>query len=200
MRENGGNKMDDKKNLANPAALGLFGLSVIALVAATELLEWAEPDSALMQLQPWIFCIGGLALLIAALLEFRRGDVFAATFFGAFGLFWFALGNPWWDFIIGWEQIGFVILGYFIFFVYMTFAAATLDMVKFMVLFFSMLMFAGLVLNVFFDATLKFAGLGALLLAIMGFYASATILLKSMAEIDVLPTGKPILKFKKIEL
>jgi len=184
---------NENMKLANPAALGLFGLSIVALVAASEGLGWVEADVALM---PWIFFIGGLALIIAAVLEFKRGDIFAATFFGAFGLFWFAYGNPWWEVLAGWEQLRFVIVGYFIFSLYMLVAAATIDKVKFLVLFFSVFMFLGLIAYGFWDVTIKFAGLAALLLAISGFYASAAVLLKTMVGFDVLPVGEPLLKLK----
>jgi succinate-acetate transporter protein len=176
--------------------LGLFGLGIVALVAASVSLGWVSTDPALM---PWIFVIGGLALVIVALLEFKSGDIFAATFFGAFGLFWFAYGNPWWDVSVGWEQLKFIIVGYFIFSLYMMYAAATLDKVKFFVLFFMMLMFLGLILSVFADVTMKFAGLAELLLAVSALYASAAILLKTMAGFDVLPVGKPFLEFKELQ-
>jgi succinate-acetate transporter protein len=197
MRENGGNKMgeNEKVRLANPAALGLFSLSVVALVVASEHLGLVDMDPTLM---PWIFFIGGLALIITAMLEFMRGDIFAATFFGAFGLFWFAYGNPWWEISAGWEQLKIIMVGYLIFGLFMTYAAATIDKVKFFVLVFTVLMFAGLITNVFLDVTIKFAGLAELLLAITGFYASAAILLKTMAGFDVLPVGKPILQFKQL--
>lgn len=183
-----------KMKMANPAALGLFGLGIVALVAASESLGWVAMDA----LMPWIFVIGGLALIIAALLEFKSGDIFAATFFGAFGLFWFAYGNPWWD-PVGWEQLKFIIVGYFIFSLYMMCAAATLDKVKFFVLFFMMLMFLGLIASVFANVTWKFAGLAELLLAVSAFYASAAILLKTMAGFDVLPVGKPFLELKQLQ-
>ncbi len=184
---------NEKTKLANPAALGLFGLGIVALVAASESLGWVDMDPALM---PWIFFIGGLALIIAALLEFKSGDIFAATFFGAFGLFWFAYG---WDASVGWEQLKFIIVGYFIFSLYMMCAAATIDKVKFFVLFFVMLMFLGLIVSVFANVTIKFAGLAELLLAVSAFYASAAILLKTMAGFDVLPNGKPFLEFKQLQ-
>ena len=187
--------MGENVKLANPAALGLFGLGIVALIAASENLGWVDMDPALM---PWIFFIGGLALIIAALLEYKCGDIFAATFFGAFGLFWFAYGNPWWDVTAGWEQLKFIIVGYLIFSLYMMYAAATIDKVKFFVLFFMMLMFLGLALSVFADVTIKFAGLAELLLALSAFYASAAILLKTMAGFDVLPAGKPFLQLKEI--
>jgi succinate-acetate transporter protein len=188
---------NEKSCLANPAALGLFGLSVAALAAAAEKLELVEVNSNLM---PWVFFLGGLALIIAAIYEFRAGDTFAATFFGAFGLFWFAYGNPWWEVTAGWEGLEFVILGYFIFSIYMTYAAATMNMVKFAVLFFAMLTFAGLLMAAYWDYTLKFAGVAELFLAISGFYASAAILLKTLAGFDVLPVGKPLFQFKEIKL
>ena len=190
---------NEKVSLANPAALGLFGLSVIAMALAAEMFGWADADP-IMALQPWVFFIGGLALIIAALFEFKLGDVFAGTFFGAFGLFWFAIGQPWWEVTIGWEQLGFIIIAYFIFFAYMTFAAASKDMVKLLVLVFSMLTFAGLAVLVFFDTAPELVGLTAILLAAVSFYASAAVLLRAMAGFDVLPVGKPLLTFKKIEL
>ncbi|MCK4265719.1 MAG: acetate uptake transporter [Thermoplasmata archaeon] len=193
----GENFKEMKMHWGNPAALGLFGLSISALAAASDKLGLAVMEPSLM---PWVFFLGGLALIIAAIFELKCGDTFAATFFGAFGVFWLAYGNPWWEVSAGWEDLGIIIIGYLIFSLYMMYAAATIDKVKFFVLFFAALMFAGLVANVYWGATLKFAGIAELFLAMTGFYASAAILMKSMAGFDVLPVGKPLLEFKEIKL
>ena len=60
MRENGGNKMTEDGNgkkmcIAEPAALGLFGLGLVTLVASTGKLGWTEGTMGML---PWVFFFG----------------------------------------------------------------------------------------------------------------------------------------------
>ncbi len=74
--------------LANPAALGLggFGLSTILLqLHNLGLIEGTMPIV-------YGFFWGGMAQIMAALIDARRGDTFGLTAFGSYGLFWIGLG------------------------------------------------------------------------------------------------------------
>ena len=74
--------------LANPAPLGLlgFGLTTILLNIANAGLF---PVSAMI-LSMGIF-YGGLAQIIAGIMEFKKGNTFGTTAFTSYGLFWISL-------------------------------------------------------------------------------------------------------------
>lgn len=202
MRDIGGNKMGEnvtetKLRVANPAALGLMGLGVVTLVACSQKLGLTEGYEGLL---PWVFFLGAFAQIIASGIEFKRDNVFCATAFGAYGLFWFAIGMTWYNGTPNIEQMGFAILGYLIFNTYMMYGAAALNKGLFAVFLFIELLLATLLLNIYFDITPVFAGLSELGVALSSFYVSAAVLLESVAGFEVLPLGKPLLTLKKIEL
>lgn len=193
-----------KMPVANPAALGLFGLALATLVASSLKLGLTEEVSRGVGLIPWLFFLGGFAQMIAAFSEFKRGNSFTATAFAGYGLFWFGMGMTLYlqpamnDDVL--KQLGFVYIGYLIFSIYMMYAAASVNKAIFLVFFAIVLLFVALILNTFFDVTAKFAGIAELAVSIFGFYASAAIILKDVAGFEVLPMGKPIVTIKKISL
>ena len=80
--------MTDDIKLANPAVLGLtcFGLTTMLL---------SLHNAGAFKLDPAIFglglFVGGLAQVIAGIMEFRKGNTFAMTAFLAYGTFWIAV-------------------------------------------------------------------------------------------------------------
>ncbi len=91
--------MDDK--LANPAPLGLMGFGMTTVLLNLHNAGLWGLDS--MVLAMGIF-YGGIAQVIAGVLEFRKGNTFGTTAFTSYGLFWltlvFLLIAPkmgWWD-------------------------------------------------------------------------------------------------------
>jgi hypothetical protein len=87
--------------LANPGPLGLaaFGVTTIVLSALNAGLVPAE---AIAVVVPLAFAYGGLAQLIAGVLEFRTGNTFGMVAFSSYGAFWlwfaalqWTLGNGW---------------------------------------------------------------------------------------------------------
>jgi uncharacterized protein len=87
--------------LANPGPLGLaaFGLTTIVLsVFNAGLIS----HDAIAVVVPLAFAYGGLAQLLAGLLEFRTGNTFGMVAFTSYGAFWlwfatlqWTLGNGW---------------------------------------------------------------------------------------------------------
>ena len=74
--------------LANPAPLGLlgFGLTTVLLNLAN---AGAFPlDSMILAMG---IAYGGLAQVIAGIMEFRRGNTFGTVAFTSYGLFWWSL-------------------------------------------------------------------------------------------------------------
>ncbi|HEY0307587.1 MAG TPA: acetate uptake transporter [Acidobacteriaceae bacterium] len=87
--------------LANPGPLGLaaFGLTTIVLSAINAGLL---PHEAIAVVVPLAFAYGGLAQILAGVLEFRTGNTFGLVAFVSYGTFWWwfallqwTLGNGW---------------------------------------------------------------------------------------------------------
>ena len=83
------NQTSVKIIIADPSALGLFGLAMVTLVASSQKLGLTEGTALIL---PWAFFLGGLAQLIASFMDSKHNNVFGTTAFGAFGLFWFGVG------------------------------------------------------------------------------------------------------------
>ncbi len=82
--------------LANPAPLGLagFGLTTVVLSAVNAGLL---PHEAVAAIVPLAFAYGGVAQIIAGILEFRTGNTFGMVAFTSYGLFW------WWFALLQWS-------------------------------------------------------------------------------------------------
>jgi hypothetical protein len=80
---------------ANPGPLGLagFGLTTVVLSAINAGLL---PHEAVPVVVPLAFAYGGVAQLIAGVLEFRVGNTFGMVAFTSYGLFW------WWFALLQW--------------------------------------------------------------------------------------------------
>jgi succinate-acetate transporter protein len=81
--------------LANPGPLGLFafGLTTVVLSAVNGGLI---PHEAVAAVVPLAFAYGGLAQLIAGILEFRTGNTFGMVAFVSYAMFW------WWFALLQW--------------------------------------------------------------------------------------------------
>ncbi len=98
-----------KDNLANPAPLGLMGFGMTTVLLNIHNAGFFGND--IMILAMGIF-YGGLAQIIAGIMEFRKGNTFGTTAFTSFGLFWMSLvfillgaRYEWFDFsavFLGW--------------------------------------------------------------------------------------------------
>jgi succinate-acetate transporter protein len=73
---------------ANPAPLGLMGFGLTTILLNIHNAGFTELDSMILAMG--IF-YGGLAQVIAGLLDFRKGNEFGATAFCSYGLFWLSL-------------------------------------------------------------------------------------------------------------
>ena len=66
--------------VADPSALGLFGLAMVTLVASSQKLGFTTGLSFIV---PWALFLGALAQLMACAYDFKHGNTFGATAFGA---------------------------------------------------------------------------------------------------------------------
>src|SRR5664280_1518793 len=80
---------------ANPGPLGLagFGLTTVVLSAIN---AGMLPHEAVPIVVPLAFAYGGLAQLVAGVLEFKAGNTFGMVAFCSYGMFW------WWFALLQW--------------------------------------------------------------------------------------------------
>ena len=130
-----------KITTADPTALGLFSLAIVALVESTDELGLTHGFTFIV---PWVFFLGGIAQLFAARLDARNNSIFGTTVWGLYGVFWIshavimmmqsglfgstlqASGDV--------RQLGMVYLGYLIFSIFVTIAAMETNKVLFFII------------------------------------------------------------------
>ena len=82
--------MSDVK--ANPAPLGLMGFGMTTFLLNIHNAGFYPVDSMILAMG---FFYGGLAQIIAGIMEFRNGNTFATTAFTSYGIFWWTLVSLW---------------------------------------------------------------------------------------------------------
>lgn len=201
------NQTNVKITTADPSALGLFGLAMVTLVASSQKLGLTEGVSLIL---PWAIFLGGIAQLVASILDSKHNNIFGTTAFGAFGLFWFGVGTTW-LIQLGFfgetlaaaadiKQLGFAFIGYLIFSLFMTIGALETHKVLFFIFVFIDFLFIGLSLSSFdimYETTHMIAGIAELCIALLSFYGCGAIVLNTHFGKVVLPIGKPFGIFKK---
>jgi hypothetical protein len=80
---------------ANPAPLGLAGFGLTTVVLSCVNAGILPPEAAAVVV-PLAFAYGGVAQIIAGILEFKTGNTFGMVAFTSFGLFW------WWFALLKW--------------------------------------------------------------------------------------------------
>jgi uncharacterized protein len=77
-----------KDTTANPAPLGLLGFGMTTVLLNLHNAGFYELNSMILAMG---ICYGGLAQIIAGMMEWRKGNTFAATAFTSYGFFWLSL-------------------------------------------------------------------------------------------------------------
>lgn len=201
------NETNVKIVTADPSALGLFGLAIITLVASSQKLGWTSGVSFVI---PWAIFLGATAQLIASLNDFKHNNTFGATAFGAYAMFWYAVGFTWLiqNGVFGIalaatydvKQLGFAYLGFLIFSIFMTIGAMETHKVLFTIFVLIDFLFIGLTLTSFGimeHTTHMLAAYSELLIAIVSFYGCGAAVLNPHFGRVFLPVGKPFGIFKK---
>ena len=192
--------------VADPSALGLFGLAVITLVASSQKLGLTSGVSLVL---PWAIFLGATAQLVACINDFKHNNTFGATAFGAYAFFWYAMGMTWLiqNGIFGEKlaasadskQLGFAFLSYLIFTLFMTIGSMETNKVLFIIFVLIDFLFIGLTLNSFNimpHFTHNLAAYSELAIAIVSFYGCGASVLNKHFGKTFLPIGKPFNIFK----
>ena len=77
-----------KDTTGNPAPLGLLGFGMTTVLLNLHNAGFYELNSMILAMG---VCYGGLAQIIAGIMEWRKNNTFAATAFTSYGLFWLSL-------------------------------------------------------------------------------------------------------------
>ena len=197
------NPQNIKISVADPSAMGLFGLAIVTLVASSQKLGLTH-DVALVI--PWAAFLGAFAQLYASFSDSKLGNTFGATAFGAYGFFWFGTATTWLiqAGVLGEElqasadyhQLGMAFLGYLIFTLFMTYGAASTTKVLFFIFVLIDALFIGLTLNSLLDieAGHYIAAFAELFISLLSFYGCGASVLNAHFDRQILPMGKAFIK------
>ena len=192
-----------KIEVADPTPLGLFGLAMVTLVAASQKLGLTEGLSLVI---PWAIFLGGIAQLMACVYDFKHNNLFGATAFGAYGLFWIAVAMSWLIKMgafgatlaaaVDPAQLGVAFVGYLIFSLFLTVASFKTNKALIAILLLIDVLFIALAMNSFGQGETwhAIAAWSELLISLIGFYACGANLLNKMYGRIMLPLGKPIMQ------
>lgn len=194
----------------DPTALGLFGLAMVTIVASSQKLGITSGVSYVI---PWAVFLGGLAQLIAGMLDYKKGNVFGGTAFCAYGLFWFGMALSWMTNLgvlgeqmqagVDTRQMGFAFLGYLVMTLFLTLGASRANKVLFFIFVFIDFLFLGLTVSTMIpegsmhEAFHMLAAYSELIIAILSFYGSGANVLNNHFGYSFLPIGKPFGWFAK---
>lgn len=84
--------MGIKEKSANPGPLGLLGFGMTTVLLNLHNANIMPLSIVIVSMG---LCLGGLAQIIAGIMEFRAGNSFGATAFTAYGCFWWSLILIW---------------------------------------------------------------------------------------------------------
>lgn len=198
--------IEAKITMADPTALGVFGLSMVTFVAASQKMGWTTGTEFLV---PWAIFLGAIAQLWASTVDFKKNNYFGATVLGAYGLFWVGVATHW-MIALGWfgklsvkadpKQIAFAFFGYLIFSLFITVAAleANKAFAAILILIDVLLLSLGLAtLGINPELFSKIGAYSEFTISIIGFYAAGANFLNSFFGRTVLPLGAPLGLIKK---
>jgi succinate-acetate transporter protein len=175
---------------ANPAALGLAGFGLNTILLQIHNIGWMDSTLPLI----YGFFWGGVAQVIAGIIDGRRGDTFGLTAFTSYGLFWLGLS---FSFVLQWfglvtldgSGLAWLFVCWGIFTCYMT--VGTLRMTFVHISIFSSLSVLFFLLAAHFFGALPaiVPGIEGVICGAAAVYASAAVIVNTKFGREVLPLG-----------
>jgi succinate-acetate transporter protein len=191
---------ETKIMMSDPTALGVFGLSMVTFVAASQKMGWT---SGSVYVIPWALFLGSIAQIWASSIDFKKNNYFGAIVLGVYGLFWIAVAMHW-AIGLGWlgpvgdkadpRQLGVACIGYFIFSLFIMVAALEANKVFAAILLMINVLLPSLALSIFGINAPFFSALAAyseLAVSLLGFYCAGAVFLNSYFGRTLLPLGRP---------
>lgn len=190
--------------MSDPTALGVFGLAMVTLVAASQKMGWTTGVDYLI---PWALFLGSIAQIWASTIDFRKNNYFGAIVLGVYGLFWVAVAMHW-AISLGWlgdlsaaadpRQFAFACIGYAIFSVFILVAALEANKVFAAILVLINVLLPSLAVSILQkgspagEIAHQCAAWSELLISLLGFYAAGAVFLNSYFGRILLPLGAPM--------
>jgi len=179
-----------------PAALGLFGLAVAALLLAVTDLGLASAENSALMI-PWILFFGATAQFVAGIMEFKRNNIFGATVFTFFSLAMYSIAltgyiNTFTDVTVDMNHYVAGLVAVMVFLIIVTFASMMTNKVLFTIVVSVDIALPLLMAHYLYDLSAVYAGVFLLITSALSFYAAAAVLLNSMAQKEILPLGSPM--------
>lgn len=192
---------ETKIMMSDPTALGVFGLSMVTFVAASQKMGWTTGSVYII---PWALMLGAIAQIWASTIDFKKNNYFGSIVLGAYGLFWAAVAMHW-AISQGWlgavdpakadpKQLAFACLGYFFFSLFIMVAAFEANKMFAIILVLINILLPSLALSILGVNPGLFSVLAAwseLLISLLGFYTAGAIFLNSYFGRTLVPLGKP---------
>ena len=183
---------------AEPAALGLLGLAVAALVLGSADLGWTSGISKSLMI-PWVLFFGATAQLIASLMDFKRNNIFGATVSGTYSMTMYAIVitlfiTVFTDVQFDISHYAYGLFGILVFSFIATVASLMTNKVLFSILIAVDLAVIALIFHYMNGASAQPAGVFLIITSVLSFYAAAAVLLNTMAGKTILPLGSQIYK------
>jgi len=184
--------------LADPTPLGLFGLALVTLVASTQKLGITDGLSLLL---PWVIFLGATAQIIAGIMDYKHNNLFGATAFCGYGLFWYAIALTWMFkmgvfgeqlAVLDMNQLGFALIGYLVLSIIITIGAFRLNTLLSVLMILIDLLFIGLSFDIFFGGHFwhLLAAFSEVLISILSFYGVAAAFINKSYGRTIIPLGK----------
>ncbi|WP_165042336.1 acetate uptake transporter family protein [Dysgonomonas sp. ZJ709] len=192
-----------KVEVADPTTLGLFGLAIVTLVASTQKLGLTD---GLAFVLPWALFLGGVAQIIASIFDFKHNNLFGATAFSAYGLFWIGMSMSWLIKLgclgetlaatVDVKQLGAVFVGYMILTIILLISGLKMSKAMFFLLLLIVILFLGLALDAFGFGYIwhSVAAYAEMAISLVTFYVLAAKYLNSFFGKELVPVGTPFLK------
>ncbi len=188
--------------MADPTALGVFGLATVTFVAASQKLGWTTGSAYLI---PWAMFLGSAAQIWASTVDFKKNNYFGAIVLGSYGLFWMGVSMHW-AISQGWfgaidpakndpRQLAFACFAYTIFSIFIMIASFETNKVFALILVLINVLLPALglnILNIAPEITKPAAAWSELGISLLSFYAAGAIFLNNFFGRAVLPLGKPL--------
>ncbi len=197
------NIQNQNLTVAEPAALGLLGLAVAALVLGAADLGLTTGSTPVLKslMIPWILMFGATSQLIACFMDFKRKNIFGATVFGTYSMTMYAIALTLFISIFSGQQVdlyhyGYGLIAILLFSIIATAASLMTNKALFSILIAVDLAVIALIPHYLMGTSALPAGVFLMLTSALSFYTAAAVLLNTMAKKQVLPLGSAIWKVK----
>jgi len=175
---------------ANPGALGLAAFGFNTILLNVHNIGWIPNTMPLI----WGFFWGGMAQVIAGIIDARRGDTFGLTAFTSYGVFWIGLAFA---FLLEWmgivtldgPSLAWTMIAWGIFTGYMTAGALKISRAHLTILGSLTILFFLLAGHFFGTLPARVAGIEGIFVGASAVYTSAAIIMNDKYGRWVLPIG-----------